>query len=636
MGDMRLVPLLVPLLLTAALLAGCPDPEPVCTGGNPTDISGRCLPDCDGTRVGNRCVVAGVPEGECGTGFASDGEGGCTVVRPDAPCTGTELARPGETSCAPVMDCGTGDWGNLERPAGTLHVLASAAAGGTGTEAAPFATIADALNAAGPGTVIAVGPGTYNESIYPNDAVLLRGVCPEKVTVDGTGDGIALRVEYEDGVQLSGMTLIGPDASIGVLDSVDVVVDHVVVTGSEIGVLAFAEDGPTRLELADSLVQGVEQGVTALGAEVTLRRSVVRKIASTVPINPAIAVLLGMDTVATARVGSLTIEGSVVEDVVGFGVAVRGGTADITDTYIGQTTVNAGGDGGVGLVLLPNKDPAAPVSGTVKGSVIADAGVVGLNAETSELLLDHTVITGVRADTGEDAGGFCLVVEVDDNPASDRQVPVALLDSAIGPCATSGIYVGNVDSVFTRTAITYPGASVTTDAVGQGLTVMAAVGQPSPSVTLTDVTVDHAVAGGIMLFAATAEAHGLVVRDVTRVTDEFGDGIIVTSLANSLTGEVSVGSFTGDHVFVEGAARAGLAAFGSDLTLSNSQLTCNGLDLNAQDRFGDWPGGDPLTRVGVIVDDGGNTCGCESTGECHVESQTLKAAPPPGAPAAGL
>src|SRR5690349_14601067 len=48
--------------------------------------------------------------------------------------------------------------------AGEWFVAADSA--GRGTASAPFGRIQDAINAAGPGDVISVGPGTYNESLH--------------------------------------------------------------------------------------------------------------------------------------------------------------------------------------------------------------------------------------------------------------------------------------------------------------------------------------------------------------------------------------------------------------------------------------------------------------------------------------
>jgi hypothetical protein len=71
---------------------------------------------------------------------------------------------------------------------------------------------------------------------------------------------------------------------------------------------------------------------------------------------------------------------------------------------------------------------------------------------------------------------------------------------------------------------------------------------------------------------------------------------------------------------IERSARAGLTNFGSEVTLSASELLCNPLDLNAQDYEG---------RSYVFHDEQNNRCGCDNGSEaCRVLTTMLDAPQP--------
>ena len=73
----------------------------------------------------------------------------------------------------------------LAAPAdGVIHVSASAAAGGNGSAGAPYATIAQAVAAAGDGATIEVADGTYREGevmVNKKEVEIGRASCRERV-----------------------------------------------------------------------------------------------------------------------------------------------------------------------------------------------------------------------------------------------------------------------------------------------------------------------------------------------------------------------------------------------------------------------------------------------------------------------
>ena len=116
----------------------------------------------------------------------ADGERGCAPILPATPCPDGMMAVPGDATCRPVADCGTGPWGDIAVDAGTIYVDAAFAGVPDGSAGSPFSTIQAAVDASSPGNVIAVAAGSYVEDVVIDDhAVVLWGRCPQLVSVTG-------------------------------------------------------------------------------------------------------------------------------------------------------------------------------------------------------------------------------------------------------------------------------------------------------------------------------------------------------------------------------------------------------------------------------------------------------------------
>ena len=83
--------------------------------------------------------------------------------------------------------------GEISPPA-TLHVDPVVGSDlGDGSPAAPFATLAVALDLAAPGDTVAAGPGTYPEVLSLKNGVRLVGAGPDASVIDATGSPVAIR-----------------------------------------------------------------------------------------------------------------------------------------------------------------------------------------------------------------------------------------------------------------------------------------------------------------------------------------------------------------------------------------------------------------------------------------------------------
>jgi hypothetical protein len=115
---------------------------------------------------------------------AVDPAGGPTVCEPwpgeaAETCADDEAHLPGGAGCERIgTACPAGDWADdLPTDVPLRFVRAGAPAGGDGSRAAPFATVAEATAGAASGTVVAVARGTYDEAVFLPAGVTLWGAC---------------------------------------------------------------------------------------------------------------------------------------------------------------------------------------------------------------------------------------------------------------------------------------------------------------------------------------------------------------------------------------------------------------------------------------------------------------------------
>jgi len=203
-------------------------------------------------------------------------------------CGDDEAHFPGEPMCSRIgTACPEGDWAeDLPTDVEVLYVLAGAGDGGDGTRESPYGSIAEAVEAASSGTVVAVGKGIYDEAVNLPSGVILHGACVAEtlvspsepseefgtVNVEGRNTGVRnLRVSGRRiGVMLSG----GPAFSIHLEDllveGAEVLGLLVTLGGSLSGRTMVVRDMLSR-QSDDSLGRGLN---VESGAKATVRRAV--------------------------------------------------------------------------------------------------------------------------------------------------------------------------------------------------------------------------------------------------------------------------------------------------------------------------------------------------------------------------
>lgn len=311
-----------------------------------------------------------------GTGQFPDAEG-CSTLRPCA-----------ETDLYPSDAPGAGD---------VRYVAPSST--GDGSRASPFGLIAEALEGAGPSTVIVLSAGTHLGGVEVPAGVSVLGVCPARTSIVGPDDAPALLVGGADvaieGVEvrgLSGAIDIAPSGTAtlaAVQTGGDVSVQGTLIaarwalrggevsvpaggrlTGSEVHAVAttFAVTGTA--ELRETLLEPAERGVSvSAGGRLVLAASVISG-----------GVDIGIDvdgTDADAELTDVLIRGVDDGRGRGHGIWIDGG-ASLTATRVALT-----GFGNVGLEIMSEGTRVELASVAILEAAATAPGDAGSGLRTS-------------------------------------------------------------------------------------------------------------------------------------------------------------------------------------------------------------------------------------------------------------
>jgi hypothetical protein len=532
----------------------------------------------DETRLDDgTCQPPGVSA--CGSGFASDGQGGCDAILPSTDCPAGQMAVPGDTSChavgapepptcpsgtmaAPgetacheVVDCGAAPWGNIPVGATTQYVDASYAGGnGDGSAAKPWTTIGAAVAASYPGAVIAVAAGSYAENVnLARSNVSLWGRCPRLVEIagsDATGAAVTLN---NTGDELHGVAVRGTGFGIGIFGDGSVVDGVWVHDTARIGV-----DSLAKYTLGHALVEHAGYaGILVEKATATIDGIVVRDT------QPAPDGSLGYGMEVDAP-GTLSVQSALIERTSGAAFSAQGGTATVQGTVLRDTVRNTQTQG-VGVLMQPNAS-GTPANLTLTGSTLRHNEQYGVRVGSSTAVIDSTLVADTVA--GTDSGGQSAGVVSSYNtggtfPAPDVTVRASLLEN--NAYAGIGVTKGTMhvlSSVIrdTQTLATgFAGVAVsaadTTDLTIRGSLIERNHGVSVGAVD-TDVTIDStlvretlpSVVGGGLSTTPTQAARSTELTGSSRtpqvaVTGSVfeggaGIGLLLDGAAGTLTGVV--------------------------------------------------------------------------------------------------
>jgi len=405
------------------------------------------------------------PARACPDGFTTTEDGVCDPF-PDGvlDCGPAEIHVPGSARCERLGPAcpADGEWATDLPSSGVVrYVRAGAAAGGDGSQTAPYASIGDATAVAGAGDVIAVARGTYDETVSLRAGVTLHGACAEGTIVSPSFSATVLTAGGLD-VAVKNLTLTGGRVAVSVNRTTGARLENVIVSDSRdtaIRVLLGA-----RLEADGLIVRGTRplvdggafgRGLDAEGdstaivsralfedntdfsvfvatdTELTLDRVIVR---GTRPQENDGAHGRGLNVIAGA---SATVTRSFIADNQETGVLFSGeGTTGTLEDVVIRRTAPARRRAGVGTGSGLAVEVGASVE--ARGLLVADShfGGVGVISE-AELSGEDVVIAGVAPDAAGDSG---LGVTV------ERSSMLTLRRAVIRDCHTVAVSGKDLDS----------------------------------------------------------------------------------------------------------------------------------------------------------------------------------------------
>jgi len=503
------------------------------------------VPDCDPTEIG--CLPVGVPPEACAEGFEPV-LGGCEPILPEAPCPAGEMAVPGDTECRPVGECGDSRWGQAPIGPDTQFVDGAYTGGmSDGSESHPWTTVQQGVEAAAPGSVVAIAAGSYPESVAILDkAVHLWGRCPEQVQV---GAQLGVGLENASGTEVHGLAIVATDYSgIMVDDSEDVVLEDLWIHDfPKPGVLVTDSYGPASVTLRNTLIEGTSVvGAQVYGAGLTMERVAIRDVAID-PVSEGGFGIGAFSSIVTEEPATLEVIRSVVERSALINLLAQGAVATVDASVLRDVPE------GTNLFSTPSLDGTVAGDVTVRRSVLTGHGRDGAILREARLAIEDSVI-GPAGDPVDTLSGYGVLV-ITYRPEVVPELRVA------------------------RTLLT--------DNIGQGVLALGGT-----------VSLDQ-----VWIRGTAAKANGIA-----------GDGVTLGWNDVPALGDIQ-------RSRIEGSERAGIAIFGTSLTLGSTELECNTIQLD----------GEPFGGQSFAIDNlGGNACGCGPESEtCKVVSAQLE---PPEAP----
>jgi hypothetical protein len=346
----------------------------------------------------------------CPEGWQRADDAGVVTCLPwvsDVVCAKDAAHFPGEADCRRIgSECPAGEWpDDLPDGASVLYVRADEPAGGTGTMQAPLGRIADAMDLARPGDVVALARGVFDEIVDVPEGVTLWGACVA-----------------ETGIESSATSDEDADATV-LVRAADVVLGNLRVGGPRQGIRVRSGS----VELQGVLISGaaksallVAEGGTVSGSDVVVRDTRGRSDDG----------LYGFGIEVRAR-AEAALTGVVVEACRDVGVYVAG-TLALDRAVIRDTVADDRGSGGVGLLV----DEGGRA--TVSVALVERSSTAGVSAlARSDLALTDVVVRGTQPrpidgmlGRGIEVGGPASVTATRVLVSDNMEAGVILFDAA--------------------------------------------------------------------------------------------------------------------------------------------------------------------------------------------------------------
>jgi hypothetical protein len=554
-----------------------------------TSLGALCETPCPDTTVPTApaspasAAMPAAPEFACAMGWTStvvERVQTCAPMRivdpPGPPCPLGQARFFGDPTCRIVGDpCGTDDWSmNLPPAAHTLYVRPGAA-GGDGSRALPFGTIAAALPHAVSGDVVALAKGTYAEAVPVTTAsVAIAGACALSTKIVAPPMSWAFWAAAP-GVKLSNVTfaldsVMGQTpASDGIVlnqpgatvDVYGVIVEGAVGAGVAIANATAMTGRDLVLSRNGFTGMQISEGANVFLSDVVAEDNAVAGFRFTITIMngaPAAGRLDRMRAVGTRAVpsgpyptgaGLIVESGSAVivngaeleaNTSVGILLAAEGSTATVSDVFIRDTQTNPFSSlPGRGVVV----EEGAHFTGArmrLSGNVAAGISIVNAKSAASltDILIEDTAQSAVIA--GDGSG-----ISVFDGGALDANRLIVVRSHAFGLDFANPGTRASLRNVFVRD--TQPFQAVDGAHGGWGLHAF-----DRAEVALSGVVLAHNFANGLVASSTGTKlvAADLEVADISGIGGGCAEGISLQFGTEATLSRVQVTGVAGSSMVI--------------------------------------------------------------------------------------
>jgi len=471
----------------------------------------------------------------------------------------------------------------------------------------PWTTIGAAVAAAAPNAIVAIGPGTYVETVEIKTKPLrLWGKCPDEVAMVATGNQ-AIKFDHQTG-EVHRLKISGTRGVRTYGDAV-VLIEEVWIDDCDHAIEAVSTTSVTpETTIRRSLISNsTNRGIYGIGGAITLEESVIRDTNPDGLVNASQGIEHSDMTVSTG-LGELTVRRSLME---------RGRLHAIQTTGVNVVLED--------LVIQDIEPTNQPLEAAIYlvGSLLSEQ-LASLDAD--RLYLERVGGGGMRLfDMNADIE---VLVVKDTAPTIDNVEGGQALDvSTIGIAggvvrSVAKLRFATIDRVQSR-AIMAIGGIVHLEAVrirdvspwfdgtaGQGLLLQEAFDLWLPAGgSVNGLVVERAHEAGIAISGAMVPVEGALVLDTReRPTGGFGRGIVVQDDLESSFGT----TVTLSRSWVHGASEAGVGTLGGELEIQDvrvDDVSAGGLDGGACFNFQPRPG-----LAGSVSVSGAHGEGCEGFG----------------------
>ena len=493
-------------------------------------------------------------------------------------------------------------------PSATVRILA-------GADGSELHNLAISGSAGGVDVNDASGVTLANLLIHDTSDVGLY-VQQNNATAAVTVDGSLIENATDNGLRLYDGALVVKDSSIR-----DVQPNSTGGGGDGVLVLTNGDATPAQLTMQHTLVERTSNhGIATFGPVQTLIEDSLLRDIEPEPTTKeeGQAVYAQWEPTNGGSRPTLTLSRSVVERAHWIGVHSNGVHVVIQRSVVRETQ-RRGSDatGGLGLSLfaidLASALPDLP-SGQITESTIEDTFVNGVELQGVDASFESSIVR--RVDPKPDqTNGIGITAWLSENSGDRTQL--ALRGCRVELTHQGGVAIAGSDAVIEDTAVIDTQPRELDGGLGVGLSVLLTLDSLVPaSASIERTVVDGAHGGAIGIAGSDATLTDVVVRnvDAQQSAADFGDGIGASATLVWIPG-LFPSSATITRATVDSVPRAGISTFGATVSVADSLLWCNGIDLD-----GETIDAQPYT----FDNGGGNECGCDGElHECRMLSSNL-------------